>query len=98
MLRAFIAIELEKKASIVNVDKHLSRLSLFLEKNSGNIAEFLAGSEKYRSLVMRVTKHHAAGSGSLELEMGVYEAGKTHYYLEDMTQEALRKAIKELEA
>lgn len=77
-------MKLQERTNKVNTQKELDAVAAFLVRESEEIAAFLAGSEKYRTFSISLTKHadFEKKAGSLELEVSVYEDGKTHYYLE----------------
>jgi len=89
---------LRKAVTERNARLEVDRLSRFLYKNAKLIAKILIGSSAYRTMNIGIIKHSSvAGRAELELELRVYEDGKTHFYLKSCTREDLMKSLEELE-
>lgn len=75
----------------------VGRTARFMERNSSELTKFFTSLDKYRVVGIRLMKHSDTGIGDFEIEISVYEEDKTHFYLESLTADELKKKIKELE-
>lgn len=89
---SFIAIN---KITKTQGEALMRRIGNFFDKNAKEITKFLNSKKEYRSFRVDVTRY---ADGKIDIDGAVYEIGKTHYYLTELTKENLIEKIKELEA
>ena len=83
-------IEMKKES----IDKAVIKAAKFLQKNHDLITGFFAGSKKYRSFAIDLTKHENATQ--IVADVSTYEDGDTHHYIKKLTRTELKRIIKEI--